>query len=340
MAQAHSEKKINLALQGGGSHGAFTWGIIERLLEEDDIQIDGICGTSAGAMNAVVTTYGMLKGGKQGALDLLNKFWQEISKAQAFTMLQPSWVDKMMNNGSLNFSPAYYFLDFFTLVFSPYQFNPLNINPLRSILEKHIDFDELHQAKKNLFVCATNVRTSRVKVFHCQEVSVEAVLASACLPFLFQTIEIDGESYWDGGYMGNPPLFPLIDHTNTPDIMLVQLNPIHKEEVPKTVEGIRDRINEIGFNSSLMWEMRKINFVEKLLDEGLNLDGRLKRLYIHHINTEKVICQLGVSSKLNADWGFLQYLRNKGRETAEKWLEEHKQFIGVKSTCDIAKTFL
>ena len=275
--QSSGQKNINLALQGGGSHGAFTWGVMERLLEEETIAFEGLCGTSAGAMNAVVAAYGLHKGGREGAISLLNKFWKQISRSQAFSPLQPSMLDRLWGNGSLQFSPAYYMFDVFTLMYSPYQFNPFNLNPLRSILENLVDFEDLQQSQQKLFVCATNVRTSRVKVFKCNEVCVDATLASACLPFLFQAVEIRGEAYWDGGYMGNPPLFPLIDNTKSSDIMIIQLNPVNQIEIPTTVEEIRDRVNEIGFNSSLMWEMRKINFVKKMMSRDIDMGEGVRR---------------------------------------------------------------
>ncbi|NJL14852.1 MAG: patatin-like phospholipase family protein [Microscillaceae bacterium] len=333
-------KTIDIALQGGGSHGAFAWGVLERLLEVRSLVIEGVCGTSAGAMNATMLAYGMHVGGRQGAIDILEKFWRKASQYQSQTFLQPSWLDRMFGTGRLDYSPAYYWLDYFTMAFSPYQFNPTDINPLKDLLEELVDFEELRRTEViKLFVCATNVRTARAKVFTTQEITADAVMASACLPHLFKAVEIDGEAYWDGGYMGNPPIFPLIDDTETEDILLIQINPINITKVPRTAIEIRDRINELSFNASLMHEMRRIKFVQRLLELGVN-DGRLRQLHIHNINPEEEMNNMGVSSKLNTDWAFIQKLRRIGRRKAEEWLELNYDKINVESTCDIRATFL
>ncbi|MGD1839306.1 MAG: patatin-like phospholipase family protein [Thermonemataceae bacterium] len=336
-------KKLDLALQGGGSHGAFTWGVLERLLEDERIDIDGLCGTSAGAMNAVIVAYGMQQGGRQGAIDLLQKFWKQISRQQRFSLLQPSLFDRAIGGGgTLDYSPIYQMFDFYTMLFSPYQFNPLNYNPLKDILEDLIDFDELRSCKETkLFVCATNVRTGRAKVFTNEEMSIDAILASACLPFLFKAVEIDGEAYWDGGYMGNPPIFPLIDDLDVSDILIIQINPINIEEIPRTADEIRDRINTLSFNTSLMHEMRRVNLVQRLLELGLTMgDPKARKLNIHQINPEELLRKMSVSSKLNADWKFLLKLKAFGREAAGQWLEENFEQIGIASTCDLREVFL
>lgn len=335
-------KTLGLALQGGGSHGAFTWGVIERLLEDERIHIDGLCGTSAGAMNATIVAYGLMKGGRKGAIDLLYKFWKRISDEQKFSFIQPSLYEKWFgDNGKLDYSPAYQFFEFFTMMFSPYQFNLLDYNPLESILESLVDFDALKSYKGcKLFVCATNVCTGRAKIFSGKEISLKAVMASACLPFLFKAVEIDGNYYWDGGYMGNPPIFPLINDTETSDILLIQINPIRIKEVPRTADEIRDRINTLSFNTSLMHEMRRVNLIQRLLQLGLNLDGKSRKINIHHINPEELMSGMSVSSKLNADWSFLLRLRAHGREAAEKWLAENYEKIGLESTCNLKEVFL
>jgi NTE family protein len=333
-------KTIDIALQGGGSHGAFTWGVLERLLEVNSLVIEGVCGTSAGAMNATILAYGMHKGGRRGAIELLEKFWRKASEYQKKTLLQPSWLDKMFGEGRLDFSPAYMWLDYYTMAFSPYQFNPTDLNPLKSLLEELVDFEELRKTEViKLFVCATNVRTSRAKIFHTQEISADAVMASACLPHLFKAVEIDGEAYWDGGFMGNPPIFPLIDDTETKDILLIQINPIKTEKIPTTAAEIRDRINAISFNSSLMHEMRRIRFVQRMLELGLNT-GKLRDLYVHCIYPEAEMNHLGVSSKINTDWDFLQKLRKLGRKKADEWLKTNYDQLGQASTCDIGEMFL
>ncbi|WP_448530231.1 patatin-like phospholipase family protein [Raineya sp.] len=335
-------KTLDLALQGGGSHGAFTWGVIERLLEDERLQIDGLCGTSAGAMNATIVAYGLMQGGRKGAIDLLYKFWKRIADEQKFSFIQPSLYERWFgDSGKLDYSPAYQVLDFFTMMFSPYQFNLLDYNPLESILENLIDFEALKSYKGcKLFVCATNVCTGRAKIFSGEEISLKAVMASACLPFLFKAVEIDGNYYWDGGYMGNPPIFPLINDTETSDILLIQINPIRIKEVPRTADEIRDRINTLSFNTSLMHEMRRVNLIQRLLQLGLNLDGKSRKINIHHINPEELMSEMSVSSKLNADWKFLLRLRAYGREAAEKWLAENYEKIGVESTCNLREVFL
>jgi NTE family protein len=334
-------KKINLALQGGGAHGAFAWGVIDRLLEDDRLEIDGIVGTSAGAMNAAVTACGLAEGGSAGAREKLYEFWKRISDAAQSSPLQPSVFDRMFKPGSLDMSPGYYMLDSLSRMMSPYQLNPMNINPLRDVLYSVVDCDVLHdQDKVKLFICASNVLTGKIKVFNQDSVSIDAVLASACLPFMFQAVEVDGEYYWDGGYMGNPPLYPLIYHCGSRDVVIVQLNPIRIPEVPKTAQAIMDRINTLSFNSSLMREMRAINFVTKLIDSGFDDNGRLKRMLIHTIDAEQEVCQLGVSSKLNADWRFLTGLHEIGRQKADAFLNDHFDAIGVRSSTDIEEKFL
>ena len=334
-------KTIDIALQGGGSHGAFTWGVLERLLEAQGLVIEGVCGTSAGAMNAVMLAYGMHIGGRQGAIDMLNKFWTKASDYQSNTMLKPSWLDKMFGKGRLDYSPAYYWLDLFTMAFSPYQFNPMDINPLKDLLEELVDFEELKKTDKTkLFVCATNVRTGRAKVFRNEEITADAVMASACLPHIFKAVEIDGEAYWDGGFMGNPPIFPLIDDTETEDILLIQINPIKVKNIPKTPVEIRDRVNQLSFNASLMHEMRRIRFVQRMLELDMNTEGKLRNLHIHCINPEEEMNNLGVTSKLNTDWLFIQRLKKLGRRMASEWLEKNYEKLGQESTCDLGEVFL
>jgi NTE family protein len=334
-------KKINIALQGGGSHGAYAWGVLDRLLEEESLHIDGIVGTSAGAMNAAVMAYGLAKGGHAGARAALTNFWRKIADAAKHGPLQPSLIDKMIGNGNLDYSPGWLFMDALSRMMSPYQLNPMNVNPLRDALLECVDFDVLHREQAvKLFICASNVMTGKHKVFQGAEVSVDAVLASACLPFMFQAVEIDGQHYWDGGYMGNPTIYPLIYNTDTPDVLIVQINPIVIPELPKTAQAILDRINTLSFNSSLMREMRAIHFVTKLIDRGFDDGGRLKRLNIHTIDAEAYLGQLSVSSKVNADWDFLQQLFQVGRAKADTFLNDHFDKIGVMSSTDIETKFL
>ncbi len=335
-------KTVNLALQGGGAHGAFTWGVLDRLLEEDRVNIEGISATSAGAMNATVFTYGYARGGRDGAKAALADFWKSISFAAMHSPLQPSWLDRMMASHSLRFSPAFVMVDLVTRLFSPYEFNPFNRNPLKDLLEESVDFAALRRSDCpiKLFLSATNVRTGKVKVFERREIDAQHVLASSCLPFLFQAVEIEGEHYWDGGYMGNPAIFPLIYNCESRDIVIVHINPLVREEVPRTAMEILNRVNEISFNSSLMREMRAICFVTRLIDEYAINGNHLKRVYIHRISADEVMKKFGVSSKLNADWSFLIHLHSAGRQYADAWIEESFDRLGVESTVDIRAQYL
>jgi NTE family protein len=339
---ARTERTLNLALQGGGAHGAFTWGVLDRLLEEEKLSFEGIVATSAGAMNAAVLAYGLAEGGRRGAQKALANFWRRVSHSAAFSPLQPSLLDRMTGSRSLEHSPAFLVFDMVTRLLSPYQFNPFNFNPLRSVLEQSVDLDAIRMSRcpVKVNVCATNVRTGKVKVFSNDELSIDALMASACLPLLFQAVEIDGEAYWDGGYMGNPAIFPLIYSCDTPDVLIVHINPIERPEVPKSAIEILNRINEISFNSSLLREMRAIAFVTQLIDADVDMKLDLKRVYVHGISDDETMRMLGVSSKLNADWGALTDLRDRGREKADEWLEANYDQIGERSTVDIRERFL
>ncbi|MCS6822009.1 MAG: patatin-like phospholipase family protein [Microscillaceae bacterium] len=339
---ANTQKKsLALALQGGGAHGAYTWGVLDRFLEEKNLELKGFTGTSAGAMNAVVLAYGLHKGGNEMARELLHKFWKTVSDYSKIFPLQPSPWDKLFGKGNMDNSPGFIFIDLFSQFISPYQYNILDYNPLRDILNRIVDFEALRQCQvTKIFLCATNVRRGRVRVFKTHEVTVEACLASACLPFLFKAVTIDGEDYWDGGYMGNPPIFPLIDGTDCTDIMIVQVNPINIPKTPTNASEIRDRINELSFNSSLMLEMRKIEFIDRLLDRGIDLGGRFRKIFIHNINPEEEIWSLNLSSKLNADWDYLLHLKSIGRKYADEWLAKNYDLIGKQHTCNIRETFM
>jgi NTE family protein len=334
-------KLVSVALQGGGSHGAFAWGVLDSLLEDGRVSIEGIVGTSAGAMNAVVTAHGLVEGGNPGARAALRRFWRSVAEKGAFSAMQPSWLDQMLSPGSMDFSPGWQVADLLSRVWSPYQMNPVNYHPLRDILIEQVDFDELRRAGDlKLFVCASNVTTNRLRVFERKEISVDAVLASACLPSVFQAIEIDGEHYWDGGYMGNPPIFPLIYECNSQDVVLVLINPIRIDGVPKSAQAIIDRINTLSFNSSLMREMRAIAFVSALVDKGFDDDGRLRRMFMHCIEAEDELRCLGVSSKLNVHWDFLTWLFELGRQRGAAFLHEHFDKLGKQSSVDIKQRFL
>ncbi len=329
------KKKVAMAFQGGGSHGAFTWGVLDRLLEEEAIEVEAMCGTSAGAINAVTCAYGLHTGGPEKAKELLDKLWMKIA-SDGIMLFRPGLFDKAYANGDLYNSPGYVMFNAITQVLSPYNFNPLNYNPLKDILNELIDFEELHRYnRKKLYICATNVKTNRAKIFGNKEINVDAVLASTCLPLLFQAVEIDGEYYWDGGYMGNPPIFPLIENTKVHDIVLVKINSIHIQSVPTTARDIADRMNEISFNSSLIYEMRMIHYRNELIRKGIVKESDNNReIFIHTISGYEALSQLSYSSKMNTSREFLLGLKEKGRAIADKWLETDYNQVGLKSTFD------
>lgn len=334
-------KKVGLALQGGGAHGAFTWGVLDRLLEVEEIVAEGICGTSAGAVNAVAVAYGLHKGGPEYAKEILEKLWKRVSVSGSM-FLKPSVWDKYLGGGDLYNSPGYLFYNAISQVLSPYHLNPFNYNPLKEILNELIDFRELQlYNKKRLFICATNVKTNRARIFRNDEITVDTVLASTCLPFIFQAVEIDGEHYWDGGYMGNPPISPLIENTQVHDIVLVKINSINIKDVPKTARDIADRVNEISFNSSLINEMKMIQFHNELVRAGVKLNGKEHReIFVHSISAFSALGHLSYSSKMNTSWDFLCKLRDMGRDYADKWLESDFELVGVRSSFDVEKHFL
>jgi len=333
-------KKVNLALQGGGSHGAFTWGVLDYLLEDSRIAIDSISGTSAGAMNAVVLADGYARGGAKEARVHLEKFWRAVSVAATGSLIQRTPVNRWLGNWSLSNSWGYHFSDAVSRLYSPYQTNPLNINPLRNLLNDCVDFDSVNRCDAiQLFISATNVETGRVKVFDSHHLTPEMVLASACLPQLFQAVEIDGVPYWDGGYMGNPSLFPFRKHSSTDDIVVVQINPIERRGAPKTPHDIQNRLNEINFNASLLKELRSIDFVARLIEEGSLDKERYRHERVHIIQNQSALLPLGASSKLNAEWSFLTHLRSIGQQTAKRWLQEHFSDIGERTTVDLRSMF-
>ena len=337
---AAKTKKINLALQGGGSHGAFTWGVLDKILEDGRLEFEAISGTSAGAMNAVVCADGMVRGGNDGARDALEHFWSAMSDSAKGSPIQRSPFDILMGNWSLENSPGYHFFDAMTRVVSPYQTNPFNMNPLHRLIEEVVDFERVRACDQmKLFISATNVETGRVKVFDPHSLTADMVMASACLPMVFQAVEIDGVPYWDGGYMGNPSLFPFHTHTDCSDIVVIQINPVEREGAPKSAQDIMNRVNEISFNSSLLKELRSIDFVSRLIREGKLSDKEYRNTRIHIIEDQDVLLPLGASSKMNAEWAFLTHLRDLGRVTAEGWLEKNFKHIGKKATVDISKLF-
>jgi NTE family protein len=326
---------VNLALQGGGAHGAFAWGVLERVLKDGRIGIEGISATSAGAMNAVMVAHGYAHGGREGACKALDAFWTRVARAaNAFPF--GAWASAAFAH-CFEFSPMFPAFDVFVRLFSPYQFNPINFNPLRTILEQCVDFDRLRASTRiKLFLSATNVRSGKVRVFENAEITADAVLASACLPTVFQAVEIDGEAYWDGGYMGNPAIFPLIYGCQSRDVVVVHLNPVTRPDVPRTATEIINRSNEIAFNSTLLREMRAIDFITRLIDAGKITDRSIKRLLIHSVDAEGSMPSLGANSKLNAGWEFLSHLRTLGQEKAGEWLAVNYDNLAVRSTADFS----
>lgn len=342
-AQA-SVKCINLALQGGGAHGAFAWGVMDKFLEDGRIEIEGLSGTSAGSMNAVVYAFGALKG-KEGAREALHNYWQAISDAgQKYSMIKRTPWEQMFGGWNMERSVASEGFKLLTSTFSPYQLNPMNFNPLREVLEAHVNFEELDASRMTkLFLSATNVRTGKVRVFKTHEITADVVLASACLPFLFQAVEIEGEHYWDGGYMGNPALYPLFYHTESRDVVILHINPIERAGPPTQSSEIANRVNEITFNSSLIKELRSVYFVQQLLDLGKIKDefrDDFKYVLIHSIRADNALADLSVSSKFACEWDFLTMLRDRGRDCASEWLEQHFDDLGVRSTVDLKREFL
>jgi NTE family protein len=325
---------VDLALQGGGAHGAFTWGVLDRLLEEPWLAIDGISGTSAGAMNAAVLADGHAAAGPEGARTALEHFWQRVSQAALLSPLRRTPLDVLLGRWTLDSSPAFVAMDLASRLFSPYDLNPGGANPLRQILAETIDFGRLARASIKVFVTATNVRTGRGHVFRNAAITPDALLASACLPTLFQAIEIDGEAYWDGGYSGNPTITPLVRECTSRDTILVQINPVERPGTPRSARDILNRLNEVSFNAVLLKELRMIALLRQVANPG-DCEGALWAVMrIHRIASEAMV-ELGYSSKLNAEWDFLCMLRDEGRRSAEAFLAAHGQDLGRFSSLDL-----
>ena len=333
-------KKINLGLQGGGAHGAFTWGVLDYLLEDERIDIEGISGASAGAMNAVMLADGLARGGAAEARKRLDSFWRAASHDGDLPALQRGVMDRLFSFTPYEGSPVQAWFDAVARYMSPYDLNPLNINPLRDLIERFVDFDAVRACEDvSLFISATNVHTGRLRVFPQEKISADVIMASACLPFLFRAVEIGGVPYWDGGYMGNPAIFPFFDATLTEDVLVVQINPVERKVTPHTQTEIMNRINEITFNSSLLAEFRAIDFVTRLIDQGKLPrgigKGQYRRINVHRIALDSTFKALTAGSKLNSDFDFFEMLKKGGREAAQNFLTEHFDDIGVRSTVDL-----
>ena len=345
IAARGDRKPVNLALQGGGSHGAFAWGVLDKLLEDDRLAVDAISATSAGAMNAVAMAAGASEGGADAARAKLKEFWREVSRAG--TLYGPvhllPWQKWLGFDDRLNdLAPGYLLFQLMTQTFSPYQLNPFGLSPLKDVLTKVIDFGRLarHPLATRLFINATNVRTGKIKVFENKDLTADVVLASACLPYLFQAVQIDGDHYWDGGFMGNPALYPLIYKGASRDVVVVHINPLVRDDLPTSAQEILDRMNEITFNSSLMREMRAIAFVSRLIDDHELDNSRYARMLIHAIRNDAEMSKYGSASKFSTDWDFLKGLRDAGRAVAGAWLDQHFDDIGRRTSVDIAQVYL
>jgi NTE family protein len=329
-------KPLNLALQGGGAHGAFTWGVLDYLFQDDRIRIEAISGTSAGAMNAVVAADGLMRDGRKGACRALRQFWHAVSQAALASPFQRTPFDVLTGNWNLDHSPSYLFFDLLGRVASPYQMNPINLNPLRDLLVEQVNFQRVRSCNHmKLFISATSVRTGRIQIFNRTELTADMVMASACLPYLFQAVRVNGDDYWDGGYSGNPALYPFAYQGISRDVAIVQINPLCCQETPTTAREILNRVNEITFNANLLAELRAVDFVSRMIDEGSLDSKRYKKMLVHIIEAEQEFNPLNASSKLNAEWSFLTHLREVGRNTAKKWLDQQFDAIGRRSTVDL-----
>jgi NTE family protein len=328
--------KIALALQGGGAHGAFTWGVLDRLLEEPSLEIEAISGTSAGAMNAAVLADGLRRGGRDEARAALRRYWDEVGRMPSLTSLMGSSLPSAPG-WNIDNNPLLFWFELFTHVWSPYQTNPFNYNPLRAPLDE-IDFEGLRHDPEaiRVFVCATDVRTGHRRVFGNSELSADALLASACLPNVFKAVEIDDEAYWDGGYTGNPALSPLYLETSVTDVLVIGINPLFRDSVPHTARDISERVDEISFNSTFMLELSAIAFVNQLLDSEQIDPSHYRRLMIHGIEAQAALNPLGARSKFNTDPAFLRHLHDIGRGTGSDWLERHRDALGKRCTVDMS----
>jgi NTE family protein len=335
--RGRNKKKINLALQGGGAHGAFTWGVVDHLLADGRLEITGISGASAGAINAVMIADGLARGGAEEARARLAAFWRAASAGGDLPPLQRAVADRLFSLLPLA-TPVQGWFEAMTRYFSPYELNPLNISPLRDLIDRFVDFDAVRAGELELFVATTNVHTGRTHIFPREKINADVVMASAALPLLFRAVEIDGVPHWDGGYMSNPPMFPFLQSSEADDIVIVQINPVQRKTTPRTSGEIVNRLSEITFNSALIAEMRSMEFVNRLIGDGhlAGAGNRYRRLNIHRIHLGGLGTRLAASSKLNTDFQFFDLLRRAGQRAARRFLDQHFDAIGARSSIDVA----
>jgi NTE family protein len=339
MMANYPQKKINLALQGGGAHGAFTWGVLDHLIDDGRLDIEGMSGTSAGAVNAVLVADGLARGGPEEARKRLAEFWRAASFGGNLPGLQRAIADRLFSLLPIDGSPMQAWFDAVSRYLSPYDLNPLNINPLKDLIERFVDFDAVHRCDLQLFIAATNVHTGRLRIFSRESITAKAVMASASLPYVFRAVEIDGVPYWDGGYTANPPIFPFFRTTEAEDVLVVQINPVARPATPTSAQEILNRVNEITFNASLVSEYRAIEFVTRLIDQGRlprgTGPGEYRRINVHRIDLGVVGKKLTPASRLNTDFDFFEMLHRAGRRAARRFLDAHYDDIGVRSSIDL-----
>jgi NTE family protein len=334
-------KKIAIGLQGGGSHGAFAWGVLDALLADKRIEIIGLSGTSAGGMNAAALLQGFNKGGRDGAREELRRFWKLVNSRSSNLPMRPNMLQAMLGSYSLRGSPVYAWMNMLRDFYSPYEINPLDINPLKSLVHDFFDMDLIHKSSSmKIFLCATHVKTGKLHIFHGKTLSENALLASACLPSFFRAVEVDGEYFWDGGYVGNPAIHPLIFNCATDDIAIIQLTQANRTLLPTSADAIMDRYQEITYNACLMHEMRAIHLISTLVEKGAINDPAIRKLNMHVIRNKELFEELDLSTALNTDWKFLEYLFDAGFKSGQRWLDKHYEDIGKRSSAKIEEDFI
>ena len=333
-------RRINLALQGGGAHGAFTWGVVDHLLEDGRIHIAGVSGTSAGAMNAVMLADGLARGGGEEARKRLAEFWRAASIGGDLPGAQRAVLDRVLALMPMDASPVRFMVDTMSRMLSPYDLNPLNINPLKGLIERFVDFDAIRGFKDlDIFISATNVHSGRLRVFKREEINADVVMASAALPLVFRAVEIEGEPYWDGGFTGNPAILPLIEANEIDDVLVVQISPLSRNSTPTSARDIVHRVNEITFNSSLDSELRALEYIGRIAGKRGKAATHAGNIKVHRIVLDSSGKKLGAGTGLNADYDFFALLHRAGRRAARRFLDEHFGDIGQRSTLDLTEDF-